>query len=49
MELVFDIRIEKEKGVGTTVRYVIKSGSLDPAHEYCSSYPISAPPPMWHQ
>jgi len=32
MELVFDIRVEKEKGIGTTV-----------------SYPVSAPPPMWHQ
>ena len=50
MSLVFDIRVEKEQGVGTTVRYVNNLVSSNSAHEqYCPSYPISAPPPMWHQ
>lgn len=46
MSLVFDIRAEKVKGVGTTVRYVNNLVSSNPTHE-CPSYPVSAPPPMW--
>jgi hypothetical protein len=46
-ELVFDLRIEKEKGVGTTVGYVVRqclgSNSFLP---YCS-YATHVPAPNW--
>lgn len=51
-ELVFDLRIEKEKGVGTTVGYVVSSRlhACDRTHlsslPYCS-YATQVPAPNW--
>jgi hypothetical protein len=44
-ELVFDLRIEKEKGVGTTVRYVVYSELHD--RDRTHFHPIAAIPLMY--
>jgi hypothetical protein len=47
-ELVFNIRVEKEKGIGTTVRYVdFVITSLRCILQVPTSYVVKTPPPRW--
>lgn len=45
-ELVFDIRVEKDKGLGESVKYVCAQWSWQSFNVFCR-YQVRTPPPQW--
>lgn len=46
-DLLFDIRVEKEKGIGSTVGYVYLFFCMCRISDLCIRYAVRTPPPRW--